>query len=223
MISLKNKKALVTGATRGIGKEISSLLEEEGCKVIGVGRNSGDLSTNKGLLKVIAKTVNTIGSPDILINCAGIYFNKPIENCYIDDYERVFNINVLAPWFLIREFVPYMKKQKWGRIVNIGSLASYHGHINQSLYNASKHALLGMSRSLFKELNDYNIRVYLVAPGGTQTDMGKECLGKQDFNTFLDPKEVAEQVIFNIKFDKQLIATEIQLNRIFITRLEKII
>jgi short-subunit dehydrogenase len=223
MISLQNKKCLVTGATRGIGKEISLLLENEGCTVFKAGIKDGDLSTSYGVFDLIKTVKNTLSNVDILINNAGRYLKRPIEKCTVADCFNIYNTNVISPWILCKEFIPYMKEQKWGRVVNIGSLASYHGHADQSLYNASKHAILGMSRALFKEVNDYNVRVFCVSPGGTQTDMGQECLGTQEFNTFLDPKEIAEYIIFNLKFNNQLISTEIQLNRIFITRLEKII
>ena len=223
MINLKNKKCLVTGGTRGIGKEIVTQLLNEECDVLAVGKQHGDLSTEEGVHELISYADSRLGTVDILINCAGVYYNKPIEQSFTADFDRIFNVNVKSPWILCREYIPEMIMKGWGRIVNFGSISSYHGHMNQSIYNASKHAVLGMSRSLFKELNDYNIRVFCVSPGGVQTEMGKECLGTQDFDTFLDPKEIAEYVIFNLKFDKQLISTEIQLNRIYITRLEKII
>ena len=223
MISLKNKKCLVTGGTRGIGKELAIQLLNEGCEVLAVGKQHGDLSTEEGVHDLIAYTDSKLGTVDILINCAGVYYNNPISQCFTTDFDNIFNINVKAPWMLCREYATDMIIKDWGRIVNFGSISSYHGHMNQSIYNASKHAVLGMSRSLFKELNDYNIRVFCVSPGGSQTEMGRACVGTQDFDTFLEPKEIAEYVIFNLKFDKQLISTEIQLNRIYITRLEKII
>lgn len=219
---MKNKRCLVTGGTRGIGKEIATLLKQEGCEVFAAGTKHGDLSNYQGVLWLIEHIKESLENIDILINCAGTYLKKPILDCNYKDFDKIFNINIKAPWLLCKEFIPYMKKNKWGRIVNFGSIASYHGHSNQSLYNASKHALLGMSRSLVKELNDDNIRVMCVSPSGTATDMGKACKGNQDINTFLDPKEIAEHVVFNLKFDKQLVNTEIRLNRMFINPNEKI-
>jgi short-subunit dehydrogenase len=223
MLSLKSKTCLVTGGTRGIGKAIATELESEGCTVLAVGKDKGDLATEEGVFQLIEYVDKKIKQIDILVNCAGVYKNKSIDKCTLTDFNDIFNVNIKAPWLLCREYIPDMIKNSWGRIVNFGSIASYHGHMNQSIYNASKHAILGMSRALFKELNDYNIRVYCVSPGGTQTEMGKECLGNQDYSTFLEPEEIAKYIIFNLKFDNQLIATEIRLNRIFITRLEKLI
>jgi len=223
MISLKNKKCLITGGTRGIGRELALQLLDEGCNVLAVGTEHGDLSTESGIYQLIDYARKKLGNVDILINCAGVYHKKPINRNCVTDFDYTFNVNVKAPWMLCREFCIDMGDNSWGRIVNFGSIASYHGHTDQSLYNASKHAILGMSRALFKEFNDYNIRVFCVSPGGTQTEMGKECVGTQDFDTFIDPKEVAEHVVFNLKFDKQLVNTEIRLNRLFINKEEKIL
>ena len=221
MISLQGKKALITGGTRGIGKEIVTELLNEGCQTLGVGRREGDLATKDGVDAIVGLTKAILGDPDILINCAGVYLNKTLQESSVDDYDYVLNINFKAPWLLCKAFSPYMLQQKWGRIVNFGSIASYHGYMNHSLYNASKHAILGMSRSLFKEFNDENVRVICVATSGVNTDMGVKCLGKQDITTFLDPNEVAKYVIFNLKLNNQMVSTEIQLNRMYIERLEK--
>ena len=213
MIPLIDKKVLVTGGTRGIGKEIVAQLREEGCQVLSVGRKDGDLATVTGVGEVVVYTNSVLGNPDILINCAGVYLKKTIQNSTLLDYDYMMNINVRAMWLLCKAFSPYMLQQKWGRIVNFGSIASFHGHPDQALYNTSKHAVLGLSRALFKEFNPYNVRVLCVCPGGVQTDMGRECVGDTDIRTFLDPKEVAQHTVFNLKFDAELVNTEIRINR----------
>jgi len=212
MSILGNKKCLVTGATRGIGKEITSLLKEEGCNILGVGSKDGDLTTIKGIYKLIDYTKQKLGQVEILINCAGIYHNNSINNSCRADYDDIFTINVQAPWLLCREFSPAMINNKWGRIVNIGSISSYEGFPNGSLYCSTKHALLGMSRALRGELKPYNIRVFCFSPSATKTDMGKDIPNEQ-YDTFLDPKEIAEYIIFAIKLNNNLISEEIRLNR----------
>jgi len=138
---------------------------------------------------------------------------KSIDKTTIEEFEESFKINVRAPFIFSKEFSKDMKKSKWGRIVNIGSSSAYNGFKNSTAYCSSKHALLGFSRALFSELKDNNVRVYSISPGSTQTKMGK--LSKdQKFETFLEPKEVADYVAFAIGFDKQLISEEIRLNRI---------
>ncbi|EPA05342.1 hypothetical protein BG20_I0134 [Candidatus Nitrosarchaeum limnium BG20] len=105
-----------------------------------------------------------------------------------------------------------MKEKKWGRIINIGSSSSYQGFSEGTIYCSSKHALLGLSRSLFAELKESKIRVFSISPGSIKTKMGKQDK-KQNYKTFLDPKEVAEYIVYSINFDKELVSEEIRLNR----------
>jgi len=123
------------------------------------------------------------------------------------------NVNIQAPILLSKEFSQDMVKKKWGRIVNIGSSSSYQGFKNSSIYCASKHALLGFSRSVLDELKNDNVRTFCVSPSSIKTKMG-ETLVEQDFNTFLNPKEVAESVIFIISYNDEMIIDELRLNRI---------
>ncbi len=212
MSVLKDKTALVTGGTRGIGKEIASSLKKEGCKVLAVGRKDGDLSDYKGVWKLICLARRELKDVDILVNCAGTFLSKPITECHLTNYRDMFNINVQASWMLCKEFTEDMIENKWGRIINIGSISGYQGFPNSSIYCASKHAILGMSRALRGELKPYNIRVYIISPSASRTDMGKQ-IPNENKETFLDPKEIAEYVTFVMKFDKELISEEIRLNR----------
>ena len=228
MISLKNKKALITGATGGIGQEIVKLLVKENCKVIALGRDIKKLSKltkkyevsayrcdlkNSNFIKTVLSHIkNTYKSIDILINCAGVYLQKKIQNITEEDIDEVFAVNIKAPLLITKYVVQDMIKKKWGRIVNIGSIASYYGFPLNSIYCSSKHAILGMTRALRGELKNYNIRVYCISPAATKTKMGKQIKG-ENYNTFLNPKEVAEYVLFVIKFDKELISEEVRLNR----------
>ncbi len=106
-----------------------------------------------------------------------------------------------------------MIKQKWGRIVMIGSSSSYSGFENSSIYCATKHSLLGLSRALNVELKKKNIRVLSISPASTQTKMGKISTD-QDFTTFLNPKEVAQYVSHVLSFDNEMIVDESRLNRV---------
>jgi NAD(P)-dependent dehydrogenase (short-subunit alcohol dehydrogenase family) len=108
-----------------------------------------------------------------------------------------------------------MVKNRWGRIINIGSSSAYGGYKNTSLYCASKHALLGFSRALHDELKEHNIRVFCVSPSGTKTAMGKSIKG-QNYDTFIDPKDVAEYIAYISSFDNAMISEEIRLNRMIL-------
>jgi len=116
-------------------------------------------------------------------------------------------------FILSRELSPKMVENKWGRIVNIGSSSSYAGFQETSVYCASKHAVLGFSRSIHEELKDFNVRTFCISPSSTKTKMGRKILN-QDFETFLDPKDVAEYVIFCISFESNTVTNEIFLKRL---------
>jgi short-subunit dehydrogenase len=105
-----------------------------------------------------------------------------------------------------------MIKNRWGRIINIGSSSSYSGFKNGSIYCSSKHAVLGLSRALHDELKSKNVRTFCISPGSIKTEMGK-ISKEQNFETFLNPKEIAKYLVFIISFDSELISDEIRLNR----------
>ena len=236
MKKFQNKNCLIVGASGGIGNEIAKKMSELDCNLFLVGKNKNKLSalkkeiTNKnktikiefGLVdltddqsinNLIKKIRNEFGTIDILINTAGLFIVKSIQNSSIQEFDDCFRINVRAPFIFCKEFSKDMKKRGWGRIVNIGSSSSYNGFKNGTVYCSTKHSLLGLSRALFMELKEYGIRTYCISPGSTKTKMGR--LSKdQNFETFLNPNEIAEYLTFVISFDNELISEEIKLNRI---------
>ena len=234
---LSGKNCLVTGASGGIGKEIAKLLVENNCNIILTGKTKDKLkklndelklikqnnvkidffpaviSKIEDITKLISFVKNLFPSIDILINCAGVFPISSLQNASLEDFENCFNLNIKAPFILSKEFTKNMIEKQWGRIINIGSSSSYDGFKDTSIYCASKHALLGLSRSMFDELKEFNVRTFCISPGSVKTDMAK-VLTKQDFSTFIDPKEVAEMIMFVISFDNEMIPEEIRLNRL---------
>src|SRR3989338_9871129 len=164
---LKNKNCIITGASGGLGKEISKLLVNQSCNLFLTGRNekklselktelelnnsnkvkisyeSGDLSKIDDVNKIIIKIRKEFSSIDILINCAGVFLIKSLEESTLEDFENCFNVNVRGTFLFCKEFTSDMIKNKWGRIVNIGSSSSYQAFLNGSIYIASKFAVLG--------------------------------------------------------------------------------
>ena len=231
--ALKGKNALITGATGGLGTAIAKELAQCGCNLFLTGRNdvklqslrselgSNDINVfskvtdlaDKKEVKSLIETAEETFPVDILINNAGCFPIKSILESEDKDYENCFSINVQAPFFLSRDFGKNMCERGWGRIVNIGSSSAYNGSEKTGLYCASKHALLGLSRSLYLEYKQYGVRVYNVSPGSVQTEMGRTDF-RQDFSTFVKPEEVAEYLAFIIGFDAEGISEEIRFNRI---------
>ena len=230
---LQGKNCLITGSTGGLGKEIAREFAKNGCNLFLTGRNieklnslkdeleknqikidfqQADLSDTDEIQKLFEKVKSTFSSIDILVNCAGVFPVKLLSDSTIDDFEKCFSVNVKAAFLLCKEFSQGMISKKWGRIVNIASSSAYAGFKNTSIYCSSKHALLGLSRSLHSELREHNVRTFCVSPGSIKTPMGKSVVG-QSYETFLNPNEVAELIVRLISFDSEMISQEIQLHR----------
>jgi short-subunit dehydrogenase len=237
---LKNKNCLITGATGGLGKEIAMELAKKGANLfltskkedlqklrLEIKKNNEiiveyqcvDLRSDKGVETLIENIRKKFSTIDILINCAGENHRKPLSESTIEEYDSCMNLNVRAPFVLSKEFSKDMIKNKWGRIVNIASSSAHNGFKNAAVYCASKHALLGLSRTLFAELKNQNVRTFCVSPGSMKTRMAKEdegLLAEHDYNTFMDPNEVAEFITKIISYDNEMISQEINLSRLII-------
>ena len=230
---LNDKNVLITGASGGLGRCIAAEFSKFGCNLYLTGRNesnlielkkeigsdksvfysTADLEDVTQIKELSGDALQKLGTIDILVNCAGVFVVKPFENTKIEDFNRSFDLNVRAPFLLCREFMEGMLTKNWGRIINIGSSSAYSGFKSTSVYCASKHALLGLTRALHDEYRTNNIRSYCFSPGSIQTEMGKK-VKNQDFDTFIDPEEIAKYIILSVSFDNEMISNEIQLKRI---------
>ena len=221
---------LVTGASTGLGRQLSIDLSKRGYCVFITGRDNKELEKTEsemipgfflGSLSVDLSDTNDLAAlssaivPDILINCAGIFPNGSIEETDIATYEKCFAVNVRAPFILMKNYLPSMKKNKWGRIINIGSSSAYAGFPDTSVYCASKHALLGLTRSAFNECKNHNVRVISVSPGSIKTPMGKY-VKNQDYDTFIEPEEASKFIIDLLDYDGNMVCDEVRINRMFV-------
>ena len=238
---LKNKNCLITGATGGLGREIAKELAKENCNLfltskeeslkqlkteiqeinneISIEYQLTDLRNDDEINSLVREVREKLPQIDILVNCAGENHRKPISESTIEEYDSCMNLNVRAPFILSKEFSKDMVKNGWGRIVNIASSSAHNGFKNAAIYCSSKHALLGLSRTLFAELKNQNIRTFCVSPGSMKTRMAKEdegLLAEHDYNTFMDPNEVAEFITKIISYDNEMISQEINLSRLSI-------
>ena len=235
---LQGKNCLITGSTGGLGKEIAKEFAKNGCNLFLTGRNieklnslkdeleknqikidfqQADLSDTDEIQKLFEKVKSTFSSIDILVNCAGVFPVKLLSDSTIDDFEKCFSVNVKAAFLLCKEFSQGMISKKWGRIVNIASSSAYAGFKNTSVYCSSKHALLGLSRSLHSELREYNVRTFCVSPGPIKTTMGHDIIKNENpderFDSFMNPDEIAEFIAYLISFDNEMVSEEIRLSR----------
>ena len=238
---LEKKNCLITGATGGLGKQIAIELAKKNCNLFLTGRQNKKLEKlNDELKKVhknnlikhkhcnlqetqelnnlIQKIRDEFNSIDILVNCAGIFPVSSISQSTLEQYDSCMNLNVRVPFVLSKEFSKDMIKNGWGRIVNIASSGAYNGLKNTTIYRSSKHALLGLSRSLHNELKEFNVRTFCISPGPIKTNIGKDIIKKENpnenYETFMNPNEIAEFITFAISFDNNLISPEVRLGRI---------
>ena len=232
-----NKKVLITGASKGIGKSIAKLLCDNGYEVYICARTSStlektaneihaadyficDLSNEAECTELFKK----IGKIDILINNAGEYVWSPIEKTNLDDINKLIDLNIKAPYILTSLAVTEMKRQKWGRIINIGSISGVIGEANASLYSATKSAFSGLTKALGLELAEYGITVNTINPGWVDTELSDNAVkDNADFsyeeikNTipqkrFIKPEEIAGLVNYLISDEaKGLTAQNISL------------
>ena len=239
---LKNKNCLITGATGGLGKEIAIKFAKNNCNLFLTARNDeklaklkeelellnsseikidyhpADASDNNEIDKLIKNIRRTFPSIDVLVNCAGVFPVKMLENYTVEDFDNCFSVNVRTPFALCKEFSQDMIKKKWGRIINIASSGAYNGRKKTAIYRSTKHALLGFSRAIHAELKEHNVRTFCVSPGPIKTSMGHEIIKNEnpdaDFMSFMNPVEIAEFILHIISYDNEMISEEVRLSRI---------
>jgi len=231
---LAGQVALVTGASRGIGKAIALMLAEQGAHVITAARTQKDIDrlvneieqqggkaqavtfdlTGESSIKELAEQVHAdSGRLDILVNNAGVTLSAPLEQTTTPDFDCVMSTNIRGPYLLIRECLPLLKKSPHGFIINIASVVGVKGYAQQTAYTASKHALRGMSIALAEELRDTNIRVHVLCPGGVATDMIAQVRPDIPSDTLMAPTEIAELVLYLVTHQGNAVIDEIRIRR----------
>ena len=187
-IDLKGKTAVITGASRGIGKAIAEVFAEAGASLILLSRNESQLSAISYQLSAkyfvldvsnpeeVEKTFSKIDSIDILINNAGVHFTSSIKDMDIEKWKELLEINLHGAMYCSKFALPKMLSKKWGRIINIASTSGKYGEAYSSAYSSSKFALIGLTQSLANEVAREGITVNAVCPGWTETAMAEGIL-----------------------------------------------
>jgi 3-oxoacyl-[acyl-carrier protein] reductase len=188
-IDLSGKTALVTGSTRGIGREVAQALAESGARVAVVGRDKEkaaavaaeigngaagfgcDVADTAAVAALVAEVEKEFGGIDILVNNAGITRDNLVMRLSDEDWDNVLNANVRGAFAAIRAASRGMMKKRAGRIINMASVVGIIGNKGQANYAASKGALISLTKSVAKELGSRNILVNAIAPGFIETEM----------------------------------------------------
>ena len=188
-IDLSNRVALVTGSTRGIGREIAATLARCGARVAVTGRDAerareaavgvgggaagfgADLADRSSAARLVADVEQQLGAVDVLVNNAGLTRDNLVLRLKDEDWDAVMDANLHAAFATIRAAARGMMKRRWGRIINITSVVGMTGNKGQANYAASKAGLIGLTKSVAKELASRNILCNAIAPGFIETDM----------------------------------------------------
>ena len=234
-----SKVALITGATRGIGKQIALTLAQEGYDIAINYRTEneeletakkeieeknvkclavqGDVSNYDDCERLVKEVIEYFGTIDVLVNNAGITKDTLLMRMKKEDFEQVLNVNLVGTFNVTKNVVPYMMKARTGRIINISSVVGIAGNAGQANYAASKAGIIGFTKSLAKELASRNILVNAVAPGFIETSMTdvlkdeiKEEIAKNiPLKRMGKPEDVAKVVKFLASEDSSYITGQV--------------
>ena len=239
MISLNEKTAVVTGSTSGIGKQIALSLASAGCRIVLNGIDAQEIAQQAredmlaaGAAAVVVSNDNLFeagatatlvgfareqfGSLDILVNNAGIQHVAPIEAFSDEHWNRIIELNLSVPFRLIRNVLPAMRENGWGRIVNIASVHGLVASAHKSAYVAAKHGLVGLTKTVALETGGQSITCNAICPGyvrtaltetqiealaearGTDTEVAAQAFlsQKQPSGDFVSPSDIGAMVVF---------------------------
>ena len=235
MTELKNKIAVITGGGGGIGSAVAQKLAGNGMKIALLGGNNieklnrtadgvkkysdclvlpGDLTDMEFLAGAVRQTAEYFGRIDTVINNAGVAQNTPFEAVAPEEFDRIMAINAKVPYFLTQFALPFLRRSDSAAVINIASVVAHAGYPLQSVYTASKHALLGMTKSIAQELFKENIRIHAISPGGVYTDMVK--ISRPDLSPegMIMPEDIAEIVEFFLTRRTNAVIDEICVHRL---------
>lgn len=222
----EKKTVLVTGGSRGIGKEVTLKYAENGYNIVinYVSSNTdveelkkefeqkgaealilkADVTNTQEVENVVNKAIEKFGTIDVLVNNAGITKDNLLMRMTEEEFDKVININLKGTYVVTKAVIKYMMKKRCGSIINLSSVVGVAGNAGQCNYSASKAGIIGFTKSLAKELSSRNIRVNAVAPGFIQTDMTSVLSDsvKENINSQIplkrmgSPREVANVIYF---------------------------
>jgi len=225
--------ALVTGATEGIGRATALALGRAGYRVGICSRSiekveatlaelraqgvtaagaAADVADPDQVRHLVDQVRGTLGEIDVLVNNAGVLIARPIEELTLEDWDVTMATNLRSLYLTTRLVLPGMRTRRQGTIVNVASLAGRNGFVGGSAYSASKHAVLGFSRSLMLEVRKDNVRVIAICPGSVATGMLRDqAMLKPDHERILRPEDVAASILHVLTLPTGALVSELDI------------
>lgn len=211
-MQLEDKIAVITGAGRGIGRAIALAFANEGAKVVCVGRTLSeiegvadqiqgqaiqcDVGVEDDIRNLMNQTIKTFGRIDILVNNAGAVARLPVHELPVEDWDNVINVNLRGVFLCTKFVLPSMLDQGGGCIINISSGAGVVGPPNRSAYAASKHGVMGFTKTLVAEYLGKGIRSHVILPDATVSQMRSEGFPDEDPDTLIQAEDIADAAVF---------------------------
>ncbi|CAM4120588.1 3-ketoacyl-ACP reductase [Zobellia nedashkovskayae] len=226
MNNLKNKKAIITGGGRGLGKATALAFAKEGINIAITGRNEEalkktvaelesfgvkaiysvfDVGNYENVKTSIKNVIDTLGGVDILVNNAGIGGFGSFNEMPVEQWSQIIQTNLMGMYHVTKEVLPFLIAKNEGDIINVSSTAGLNGNATTSAYSASKFAVIGMSESLMKEVRKNNIRVVTLTPSTIESDMSIEAgiAEKGSADSVLQPEDFAELIVAGLKLPRR--------------------
>ena len=232
---MKDKVALITGAAGDIGMAICKRLVKDGVRLVITDWDGEELKKSKQILTEIGGTVeaiqgnledvefcrslphfavDTYEALDILINNAGQAHHSAIEEITPEVYQSIMNVNVRAPFFVTQEALPYLRISDAATVINIGSVTAHKGYKDQSVFTISKHALLGLTKSLALETFNDGIRVHIISPGAVYTNMIDILRPDLPPEDLIQPDDIADLIVFYLeRRNSSFVIDEVRIHR----------
>ncbi len=233
MLSSSSQRALITGASSGIGAATALALAQAGIHLVLLGRNLDklqqvseeamtygveapvfglDLANVSAVKAEISRILEKVGPVQILINSAGIAQTSPLAEMALEDWQGIINLNLTSVWQCTQALLPSLRSQRCGTIVNVVSIAGRQVFPNWGAYCTSKFALMGLTKTLAAEERQYGIRVIALCPGAVDTPIWDHGIaGDFDRSAMLTPDSVAQSILYAIQLPPQALVEELVL------------
>jgi 3-oxoacyl-[acyl-carrier protein] reductase len=225
--------ALVTGATQGIGRatafalgragyrvgvcartaaRVDALVAELAAEGIEAAGAAADVTDASQVAAAVPRLIEALGEFGVLVNNAGVLIARPFEELSLEDWDTTMTTNLRSLYLVTRAVLPGMRRRREGTVVNVASLAGRNGFVGGTAYAASKHGVLGFSRSLMLEVRKEGIRVVAICPGSVDTGMLRDQpMLKSDPERILRPEDVADAIVHAVQLPNRAMVSELDI------------